>query len=114
MYLSGNDKVEICRYISLSGNDKVEIRRYMYLCGNDKVVRGKKGSDGVHIFKTNQVIILLILYFEDKDLQEHPGGGKKNTFTLAYYTFFEYLNAKNILQAVIIAIYSEPLDPGQV
>ena len=30
----------------------------MYLSGNDKVVRGKKGSAGVHIFKTVQVIIL--------------------------------------------------------
>lgn len=29
--------------------------RYMYLSGNDKVVRGKKASAGVHIFKTTQV-----------------------------------------------------------
>ena len=40
----------------------------MYLSGNDKVVRGKKGSAGVHIFKTVQVIILLLSYLENKDL----------------------------------------------
>merc|ERR1719367_2167755 len=32
--------------------------RYMYLSGNDKVVRGKKGSAGVHIFKTTQAVII--------------------------------------------------------
>ena len=31
------------------------VLRYMYLSGNDKVVRGKKGTAGVHIFKTTQV-----------------------------------------------------------
>jgi len=32
--------------------------RYMYLSGNDKVVRGKKGTAGVHIFKTTQAVIV--------------------------------------------------------
>ena len=34
---------------------ETKLQRYMYLSGNDKVVRGKKGSAGVHIFKTTQV-----------------------------------------------------------
>ena len=29
--------------------------RYMFLSSNEKVVRGKKGSSGVHIYKTSQV-----------------------------------------------------------
>jgi len=32
--------------------------KYMYLSGNDKVVRGKKASAGVHIFKTTQAVII--------------------------------------------------------
>ena len=31
--------------------------RYMFLSSNEKVVRGKKGSSGVHIYKTSQVIM---------------------------------------------------------
>ena len=31
------------------------LRRYMFLSSNEKVVRGKKGSSGVHIYKTSQV-----------------------------------------------------------
>ena len=61
----------------------------MYLSGNDKVVRGKKGTAGVHIFKTTQVrqIELRILSL--------------------------YCSTKNI-QAVIVATYSEPIVPEQV
>jgi len=36
----------------------VNALKYMYLSGNDKVVRGKKGSAGVHIFKTTQAVII--------------------------------------------------------
>ena len=66
----------------------------MYLSGNDKVVRGKKGSAGVHIFKTTKVFLL---HLEEKYVEDHPD--------------FE---AKTILQAVIVATYSEPIVPEQV
>merc|ERR1712062_134087 len=32
--------------------------KYMFLSANDKVVRGKKGSSGVHICKTTQAVIV--------------------------------------------------------
>ena len=40
---------------ALTVNVHQSMLRYMYLSGNDKVVRGKKGTAGVHIFKTTQV-----------------------------------------------------------
>ena len=66
----------------------------MYLSGNDKVVRGKKGSAGVHIFKTTKVFLL---HLEEKYVEDHSD--------------FE---AKTILQAVIVATYTEPIVPEQV
>jgi len=34
--------------------------RYMFLSANDRVMRGKKGTSGVHIMKTVQAIILCV------------------------------------------------------
>ena len=41
--------------------------RYMFLSSNEKVVRGKKGSSGVHIYKTSQVMVLTKRSFLDKE-----------------------------------------------
>ena len=40
------------------------LRRYMFLSSNEKVVRGKKGSSGVHIYKTSQVIMTKRVFLE--------------------------------------------------
>merc|ERR1712122_299885 len=32
--------------------------KFMFLSSNEKVVRGKKGSSGVHIYKTSQAVII--------------------------------------------------------
>jgi len=34
--------------------------KYMFLSGDDKVVRGKKGTSGVHIVKTVQAVIVAV------------------------------------------------------
>lgn len=34
--------------------------RYMFLSATDRVMRGKKGSSGVHIMKTNQAILISV------------------------------------------------------
>ena len=34
--------------------------RYIFLSGDDKIIRGKKGSSGVHIMKTVQAVIVSV------------------------------------------------------
>ena len=34
--------------------------RYMYLSGDEKVLRGKKGTSGVHVIKTVQAYIVSV------------------------------------------------------
>merc|ERR1711874_579278 len=36
--------------------------RYMFLSATDKVMRGKKGSSGVHVMKTTQAIIVSVYH----------------------------------------------------
>ena len=38
------------------------LTRYMFLSANDRVMRGKKGTSGVHIMKTVQAIILCVYH----------------------------------------------------
>merc|ERR1712062_702008 len=40
------------------GGVTVNAFKYMFLSSNEKVVRGKKGSSGVHIYKTSQAVII--------------------------------------------------------
>jgi len=40
------------------GGVNVNAFKYMFLSSNEKVVRGKKGSSGVHIYKTSQAVII--------------------------------------------------------
>merc|ERR1712209_139089 len=40
------------------GGVTVNAFKYMFLSSNEKVVRGKKGSSGVHICKTSQAVII--------------------------------------------------------
>merc|ERR1712059_83314 len=40
------------------GGVTVNTFKYMFLSSNEKVVRGKKGSSGVHIYKTSQAVII--------------------------------------------------------
>merc|ERR1719484_141162 len=37
---------------------KIGGEKYMFLSGNEKVLRGKKGTSGVHIVKTVQTLII--------------------------------------------------------
>lgn len=37
--------------------------RFIFLSGTDEVLRGRKGTSGVHVAKTNQAI--LVGYYED-------------------------------------------------
>merc|ERR1711890_53791 len=39
---------------------KVGGTKYMFLSGDDKILRGKKGTSGIHIVKTVQAIIVSI------------------------------------------------------
>ena len=36
--------------------------RYMYLSATDRVMRGKKGTSGIHIMKTVQAIIVSVYH----------------------------------------------------
>ena len=36
--------------------------RYMFLSANDRVMRGKKGTSGVHVMKTVQAIIVCVYH----------------------------------------------------
>lgn len=36
--------------------------RYMYLSGDDKILRGKKGTSGVHVMKTVQAYIVSVYH----------------------------------------------------
>ena len=42
--------------------------KYMYLSSTDKVIRAKKGTSGVHIFKTKQALIISV--YEDPVVPE--------------------------------------------
>ena len=42
--------------------------KYMYLSSTDKVIRAKKGTSGVHIFKTKQALIVSV--YEDPVVPE--------------------------------------------
>ena len=55
--------IEFKQYIITTAN----LCRYMFLSSNEKVVRGKKGSSGVHIYKTSQVMVLTKRSFLDKE-----------------------------------------------
>lgn len=50
--------------------------RFIFLSGTDQVLRGKKGTSGVHVAKTGQAII--IGYYEDPTAPNQCGTAVEN------------------------------------
>ena len=77
--------------------------RYMFLSSNEKVVRGKKGSSGVHIYKTSQVTMTKRGFL-----------GKETLLSCILYLIQRHCVKVPNPQAVIIACYSLPIVAEQV
>ena len=69
--------------------------------GNDYVVRGKQGKGGVHVVKTNQVCS-----WKSRKAFVKIKSGLLNVFRALLVKF-------SSLQAVILGLYEEPMQPAQ-
>ena len=54
------DGTKYVYYKELPSKTKEYLFRYMFLSATDRVIRGKKGTSGVHIMKTVQAIIVCV------------------------------------------------------